>query len=189
MTIRAIATIRQVLPWIVAAALLLTSAVTLAQPLAAQDSAVYPGASEATATPAHQGGGEANLQLPDLGSVNFFGGTSGRTLLMGGLLVCALGLLFGLMIYTQLKNMPVHRTMREVSELIYETCKTYLITQGKFLMILWLFIGTIITFYFGFLQHFAAVKVGVILAFSAIDPPMSSSRRGMARCPTWRSRP
>ncbi|MDZ4863309.1 MAG: sodium-translocating pyrophosphatase [Gemmatimonadota bacterium] len=180
MTIRAIATIRQVLPWIFAAALLLTSAVTLAQPLAAQDSAVYPGGSAATATPAHQGGGEANLQLPDLGSVNFFGGTSGRTLLMGGLLVCALGLLFGLMIYTQLKNLPVHKSMREVSELIYETCKTYLITQGKFLMILWLFIGAIMTVYFGRLattvdpvsgavaHGMPAFKVAIILLFSVI---------------------
>ncbi len=180
MTIRAIATIRRALPWVFAAALLLTSVVSLARPLAAQDSAVYPGGSEATATPAHQGGGEDNLQLPDLGSVNFFGGTSGRTLLMGGLLVCALGLLFGLMIYTQLKNMPVHKSMREVSELIYETCKTYLITQGKFLMILWLFIGAIMTVYFGRLattvdpvsgavaHGMPAFKVAIILLFSVI---------------------
>ena len=81
-------------------------------------------------------GGEANLQLPDLGTVDFFGGTNGRTLLMVGLVVSALGLGFGLMMYTSLKNMPVHASMLEVSELIYETCKTYLIQQGKFLMIL-----------------------------------------------------
>ena len=168
MTLRALATPRRALPWVFAAAFLLTSVVTLSRPLAAQDTAVYPGADSAAAMPEHRAGGEANLVLPDLGSVSFLGGTSGRSLLMVGLLVCALGLGFGLLIYTQLKNMAVHRTMREVSELIYETCKTYLITQGKFLMILWLFIGTIITFYFGFLQHFAAVKVGVILAFSVI---------------------
>jgi len=113
-------------------------------------------------------GGEANLQLPDLGTVSFFGGTNGRTLLMGGLVVSALGLGFGLMIYTQLKNMPVHQAMREISELIYETCKTYLIQQGKFLMILELFIGSIIFIYFFFLQHFSFGRTAIILLFSLI---------------------
>src|SRR5262245_39563569 len=70
-------------------------------------------------------GGEANLVLPDLSSVTFLG-TNGHTLLMFGLIICALGLVFGLNIYSQLKNMPVHQSMREISELIYETCKTYL---------------------------------------------------------------
>ena len=70
-----------------------------------------------------------------------FRGINGRTLLMGGLVVCALGLLFGLMTFTQLKNLPVHASMLEVSELIYETCKTYLITQGKFILLLEVFIG------------------------------------------------
>ncbi len=115
----------------------------------------------------HQGG-EANLILPDLGTVTFFGGISGRSLLMGGLVVCALGLLFGLTIYTQLRNMAVHQSMREISELIYETCKTYLITQGRFLLILWVFIGAIILFYFGFLQHFAFSRVAIILLWSLI---------------------
>ena len=73
-------------------------------------------------------GGEANLVVPDL-SVVEFGGINGRALLMGGLVVCALGLLFGLTTFTNLKNLPVHPSMREVSELIYETCKTYLLTQ------------------------------------------------------------
>ena len=113
-------------------------------------------------------GGEANLQLPDLGSVNFFGGTNGRTLLMVGLVVSALGLGFGLMMYTSLKNMPVHASMLEVSELIYETCKTYLIQQGKFLMILELFIGAIIFIYFYFLQHFSIARTAIILAFSLV---------------------
>ena len=80
-------------------------------------------------------GGEANLVVPDL-SVVEFGGINGRTLLMGGLVVCALGLLFGLTTFTGFKNLPVHPSMREVSELIYETCKTYLLTQGKFILIL-----------------------------------------------------
>ena len=61
---------------------------------------------------------------------------NGRTLLMGGLAVCALGLLFGLMTFTELKNLPVHTSMLEVSELIYETCKTYLVTQGQFILLL-----------------------------------------------------
>ena len=86
-------------------------------------------------------GGEAHLVLPDLSQATFIGGTNGRSLLMWGLGVCALGLLFGLMTYTQLRNLPVHRSMLEISELIYETCKTYLITQGKFLLILEVFIG------------------------------------------------
>ena len=114
------------------------------------------------------GGGEANLVLPDLNSAIFLGGIGGRTLLMGGLLVSALGLLFGLTIFMRLKNMPVHAAMREVSELIFETCKTYLQTQGKFLLLLECFIGVIIVFYFGILQGFEAFRVVVILLFSLV---------------------
>jgi K(+)-stimulated pyrophosphate-energized sodium pump len=116
-----------------------------------------------------QAAGEANLILPDLSQATFFGGTvNGQTLLTFGLLVVALGLVFGLVIYRQLKNAPVHRSMLEISELIYATCKTYLVTQIKFLVILEAFIGTIIVFYFGFLQHFSAGKVFVILMFSVV---------------------
>ena len=117
------------------------------------------------------GGGEANLVLPDLSSVSFFGIT-GHHLLMIGLLFCAAGLLFGLVIYQQLKNLPVHRSMREMSELIYETCKTYLVTQGKFIMLLWAFIAVIIALYFGWLAPVPgkpiAVTLPVILLFSLI---------------------
>jgi K(+)-stimulated pyrophosphate-energized sodium pump len=114
-------------------------------------------------------GGEANLILPDLSQATFFGGAiNGQTLLTSGLLVVALGLVFGLVIYNQLKNAPVHRSMLEISELIYETCKTYLITQVKFLLILEAFIGTIIVFYFGYLQQFPALKVFIILMFSVV---------------------
>jgi K(+)-stimulated pyrophosphate-energized sodium pump len=113
-------------------------------------------------------GGEASLVLPDLNQATFFDGVPGRSLLMIGLLVSALGLVFGLMIYKQLQNMPVHSSMREISELIYETCKTYLETQGKFLLILELFIGAIIVIYFGFLLHFEMFKVAIILIFSLI---------------------
>jgi K(+)-stimulated pyrophosphate-energized sodium pump len=116
----------------------------------------------------HHGGGEANLILPDLDQATFLGGIGGRSLLMIGLIVSALGLMFGLVIYTRLKNMPVHSAMLEVSELIYETCKTYLFTQGKFLLLLECFIGVIIVFYYGFLQGFEAFKVGIILLFSLV---------------------
>ena len=95
-----------------------------------------------------QPGGEANLVIPDLGAVSFLG-IPGDTLLTMGLVVCALGLLFGLVIYGQLKRLPVHESMREISELIYVTCKTYLTTQGKFILLLWLFIGSIVAVYFG----------------------------------------
>ena len=102
--------------------------------------------------------GEAELTMPDLSQATF-GGINGRTLLMYGLAVCALGLLFGLLTYSQLKNLPVHRSMLEISELIYETCKTYLITQGKFLLVLEVFIGAVMVLYFGVLRHMDAVKV------------------------------
>jgi K(+)-stimulated pyrophosphate-energized sodium pump len=123
---------------------------------------------------AQEAGGEASLRLPDLSSVNFFGanGIGGHHLLMIGLIFCGLGLLFGLVIYMNLKNMPVHRSMREISELIYETCKTYLFTQGKFLMFLWVFIAVIIVAYFGFLSpipgHARSVTLPIILLFSLI---------------------
>jgi K(+)-stimulated pyrophosphate-energized sodium pump len=116
-------------------------------------------------------GGEAALVVPDLSSVNFIG-IDGHTLLMSGLLVCALGLLFGLMTFNQLKNLPVHKSMLEVSELIYETCKTYLITQGRFILVLWAFIAVIIAAYFGWLSPIPdkpiSVTLPIILVFSLI---------------------
>jgi K(+)-stimulated pyrophosphate-energized sodium pump len=116
---------------------------------------------------AHQPGGEANLKLPDLSQVKFQG-IDGHTLLLFGLVICLLGLAFGLAIYTHLKNLPVHKAMREVSELIYETCKTYLVTQGKFILILEAFIAVIIALYFGLLLKFEAVRVVIILLFSLV---------------------
>src|SRR5213080_491357 len=121
----------------------------------------------APAAAQHTGGGEANLIVPDLGQVAV-GGMNGRSLLMVGLVVCVLGLLFGIVIFKQLRGLPVHPAMREISELIYETCKTYLITQGKFLLLLEAFIGVIIVLYFGVLLKFDASKVLIILAFSLI---------------------
>jgi K(+)-stimulated pyrophosphate-energized sodium pump len=148
-------------------ALLAVTAAGAARPvLAAQ-----PAPTETQAQRAPEHGGEANLVLPDLSIVQF-GSFNGRTLLMGGLVVCALGLLFGLLTFTQLKALPVHASMREVSELIYETCKTYLITQGKFIIILWLFIAVIIAAYFGWLapvpNKSIAVTLPIILLFSLI---------------------
>jgi K(+)-stimulated pyrophosphate-energized sodium pump len=119
----------------------------------------------------NEAAGEANLRLPDLSSVRFLGLT-GHNLLLIGLLFCAFGLLFGMAIYMQLKNLPVHRSMREISELIYETCKTYVITQGKFLMVLWAFIAVVIVAYFGWLAPVpgkpVSVTLPVILLFSIV---------------------
>src|SRR5205809_1647359 len=112
-------------------------------------------------------GGEANLKLPDLSQVNFLG-MDGHRLLLIGILFCVFGLGFGLVIYTRLKNLPVHRAMREISELIYETCKTYLITQGKFLLLLWAFIAVVIIRYFGVLLKYEAMRVVIILMFSVV---------------------
>jgi K(+)-stimulated pyrophosphate-energized sodium pump len=115
----------------------------------------------------HQGG-EASLELPDLSQVTFFSGLNGHNLLMIGIVISVLGLGFGLAIYMNLKRLPVHRAMREISELIYETCKTYLITQGKFILILEAFIAVVIILYFGVLSGFSAGRVLIILAFSLI---------------------
>jgi K(+)-stimulated pyrophosphate-energized sodium pump len=110
---------------------------------------------------------EADLLLPDLASQSFLG-LNGHNLLLGGLVVCALGMLFGLVMYVQLKNMPVHRSMREISELIFETCKTYLVTQGKFILLLEAFIGVVIFVYFYTLRGFDLAKVITILIFSLV---------------------
>jgi K(+)-stimulated pyrophosphate-energized sodium pump len=119
------------------------------------------------AEPEHKAGGEAALVLPDLSTVTMLG-TSGHSLLMWGLLVSALGMVFGVVTLGQVRRLPVHRSMAEVSNIIWETCKTYLIQQGKFLLLLEAFIGLIIVIYFGALQHFEAVKVAIILAFSMV---------------------
>jgi K(+)-stimulated pyrophosphate-energized sodium pump len=127
------------------------------------------GAAAALAQPGNEAGGEAALKLPDLSSVRFLNGAiDGHRLLLIGILFCIFGLGFGMVIYMRLKNLPVHRSMREISELIYETCKTYLITQGKFILLLWAFIAVIILLYFGMLQHMEAMRVAIILAFSLV---------------------
>src|SRR5271165_958680 len=118
-------------------------------------------------TPEEATGGEANLKLPDLSSVSFLG-INGHALLLYGIVICILGLVFGLWIFMRLKNMPVHSSMREISELIYETCKTYLITQGRFLLLLEFFIAVVIILYFGVLLKYEWIRVIVILLFSLI---------------------
>jgi K(+)-stimulated pyrophosphate-energized sodium pump len=116
-------------------------------------------------------GGEAGLKLPDLSQVTFLG-INGHKLLLFGIVICIFGLLFGMTIFTRLKNLPVHHSMREISELIYETCKTYLITQGKFLLLLWVFIAIVIVLYFGMLAPVPGKSVlltlPIILLFSLI---------------------
>jgi K(+)-stimulated pyrophosphate-energized sodium pump len=130
-------------------------------------------ASAALAQPGQEAGGEASLKLPDLTSVRFLNNAiDGHRLLLIGILFCLFGLGFGLTIYMRLKNLPVHRAMREISELIYETCKTYLITQGKFILVLWAFIAVIIAAYFGWLSPVPDKPIGVtlpiILLFSLV---------------------
>jgi K(+)-stimulated pyrophosphate-energized sodium pump len=128
----------------------------LSAPLAAAQQASETGAA-----------GEANLKLPDFSQVKFLG-MGGHHLLMYGILFCIFGLAFGLFIYSNLKNLPVHHAMAEISQLIWETCKTYLIQQGKFLFLLWVFIAAIILLYFGLLLHYAAIQVVIILIFSVL---------------------
>src|SRR5437660_4557174 len=131
------------------------------------------GAATAMAQPAGEVGGEASLKLPDLSQVSFFNGAiDGHKLLLIGILFCLFGLGFGMTIFMRLKNLPVHRSMREISELIYETCKTYLVTQGKFILLLWAFIAVIIAAYFGWLSPVPGKSVGltlpIILGFSLV---------------------
>ena len=123
---------------------------------------------ETAATEGESHGGEVSLALPDLGAVNIMGGGSGRALLIVGLLVCLFGLGFGAVAFVQLRQLPVHPSMREVSELIYDTCKAYLVKQGRFLMILWIFIASIIVIYYGVLVGLPWGRVAVVIAFSLV---------------------
>ncbi|HEX8153611.1 MAG TPA: sodium/proton-translocating pyrophosphatase, partial [Thermoanaerobaculia bacterium] len=169
--------------WILRALLVAAMVVTAAAPAvlaqeaatattpSAEHPAANPDAPPAQATSAEHSThakSEADLVLPNLGSENFLGDVSGRTLLFGGLVVCVLGLLFGMRIFVQLRGLPVHRSMLEISELIYETCKTYLVTQGKFILLLELFIGAIMVVYFGVLRGFEPLRVAIILIASLV---------------------
>ena len=125
----------------------------------------------ALAQPAGEAGGEAALKVPDLSTVSFLG-MNGHNLLLIGIAFCVFGLLFGMAIFMRLKNLPVHKAMLDISELIYETCKTYLVTQGKFLMLLWSFIAVVIVLYFGWLAPVPGKPISttlpIILVFSII---------------------
>ena len=126
------------------------------------------GCASSAATGEPTSGGEASLVLPDLSAVTILGGGSGRTLLLLGLVVCALGIGFGVASYSQLRRLPVHGSMREISELIYSTCKTYLVQQGRFLLLLWVFIGSVIVVYYGFLVGFTWGRVAIVMGFSLV---------------------
>jgi len=115
----------------------------------------------AIAFPALAAASELDLQLPTLDP-------SQRTLLFIGLGVCVAGMLFGLAMYQQVKAMPAHKSMLDVSTIIYETCKAYLLKQGQLLIVLEIFIGACIVYYFGVLQHLDAMRVLTILAFSVL---------------------
>jgi K(+)-stimulated pyrophosphate-energized sodium pump len=150
-------------------ALAIVIATALMAPVAAWAQQPEPAApaAQAQAPQGERRGGEVNLILPDLGQVTV-GGYDSRSLLLVGMGVSLAGIVFGLVILYQLKNLPVHRSMREISELIYETCKTYLITQGKFIAILEIFIAVVIVLYFGYLTGLEAMRVAIILLFSVI---------------------
>ncbi len=128
-------------------------------------------AGHALAQPGAETGGEAALKVPDLSTVSFLG-MNGHSLLLIGIAFCVFGLLFGMTIFVRLKNLPVHKSMLDISELIYETCKTYLVTQGKFLMLLWSFIAVVIVLYFGWLAPVPGKPISttlpIILVFSII---------------------
>src|SRR5437868_6188834 len=100
-------------------------------------------------------GSEQNIRIPPLDQVKFsgLGGMSGVALMYVGLVICLIGAVFGLVQYKQTKGLPVHKSMANVSNTIWETCKTYLFTQGKFLAILWGLIAVCMTYYFGFLTE------------------------------------
>jgi K(+)-stimulated pyrophosphate-energized sodium pump len=123
-------------------------------------------AQEPAAAQEHRPGGEVNIQLPDLNQGDFLGFT-GHQILLSGLLVCVLGLLFGLWSYVSVRRLPVHRSMADISALIYETCKAYLLQQGKLLLALFAFIGTVIVVYF-LLTGLEIPKILVILIFGLI---------------------
>src|SRR5664280_1029856 len=113
--------------------------------------------------------GEADIKLPDVLSVAFFGGKlTGWMILNIGLAVCVIGMIFGVIQYKQTKNLPAHKSMLDVSQTIWETCKTYLFQQGKFLIGLWILIALCIVYYFGALQGKIASDIIIILICSIV---------------------
>lgn len=113
-------------------------------------------------------GGEANLVLPTLDNVVLAGGMSGRLALILALGLCVAGLLFGGLVLAQLRRLPTHPSMGEVADLIYATCRTYLLRQGGFLVLLWVFIAAVIVVYYGALISLGVAKVLIIVGFSLL---------------------
>ncbi len=126
-----------------------------------------PATTDVSPTAGEMGGGEANLILPDL-SLASIHGIAGTTLLLLGMLVCVAGLIFGFLTFVRLRSLPVHKSMLEVAELIYSTCKAYLVKQGKFLLLLWVFITVIIFIYYKLLVGFTWGKVAIVIGFSLL---------------------
>ncbi len=121
----------------------------------------------ASAVPARAS--ESDIKIPDLKSVSFLDGAlTGHAILMIGLAVCALGVVYGWLQYVQTRNLPVHQSMANVSQIIWETCKTYLFQQGRFLAVLWVLIAVCMTYYFGVLAHNSASHVVIILLASVL---------------------
>lgn len=113
--------------------------------------------------------GEANIKLPDLTQITFLGGSlAGMTILNIGLIICLIGMAFGILQYVQTKNLPAHKAMLDVSQTIWETCKTYLFQQGKFLIALWVLIAICMIYYFGFLEQMPSSSVIIILISSIV---------------------
>ncbi|MGP8153307.1 MAG: sodium-translocating pyrophosphatase [Smithella sp.] len=113
--------------------------------------------------------GEADIKLPDLTQVSFLGGAlSGLTILKAGLIMCLIGMIFGVIQYMQTKNLPAHKAMLDVSQTIWETCKTYLFQQGKFLIALWILIASCMIYYFGALQGKVVSDIIIILVCSIV---------------------
>ncbi len=134
-----------------------------------QNSLKWVAAALVTLTPSVLRASEADIRIPDLRTITFFGGAlSGTAILMIGLVVCALGTIYGWMQYVQTRNLPVHSSMAAVSQIIWETCKTYLFQQGKFLAALWVLIAICMGYYFGVLSHLSAGHVAIILAASVL---------------------
>src|SRR3954468_15885825 len=112
---------------------------------------------------------EADIRIPDLSQIRFLHGSlSGTTVLMTGLVVCVVGMIYGWLQYVQTKNLPVHSSMAAVSQIIWETCKTYLFQQGKFLSALWILIAICMAYYFSVLSHLSSTHVVIILLASIL---------------------
>ena len=112
---------------------------------------------------------EADLKLPDLSAVKFFNDSiSGTSLMLLGLVVCVIGLGFALWQYVRTEKLPVHKSMSDVSAIIWETCKSYLAQQGKFLAVLWALIAICMVYYFGFLTPHDGKSTGTVVMNVAI---------------------